>query len=161
MRVKSFPFILLICFISVLTTTSSAKKIKQLHKMEVSKNERDNPDQTSHKPKRIEADSTLISKLSFSGYDKPTTSSQETFHITNLTDTLIRKVGIRLTYRDLQNRMLHSREAEVECDIPAGETRIASIKSWDIQHTFYYYLGPEPKKTATPYKVNIDLCWIE
>lgn len=103
----------------------------------------------------------LKEHITFSGYDKPANANKETFHVTNSSPLTIKKAGIRVTYLDLKDRMLHSREAYFDCVVPPEETRLVSIPTWDIQHTFYYVLGPEPKRVATPYKVKIELLWIE
>ncbi len=153
----------------------NAKKIKQVHKIETPRSGKGGIDLPKKRTKRIYAvnsdsinhtkdDTVTISiadSISFSGYDKPAPSSKESFHIVNSSAIQINKVGIRITYLDLKDRMLHSRDVEVDCCVPGGESRLASIPTWDTQRTFFYYLGPEPKKVATPYKVAIKLLWIE
>lgn len=171
-------FIIFICAVLCFLTFQEmeAKKIKQAHKIESTDNTkgRKKRGNLNKKRKRIAAhascllsqnDSLSISfeadSIKFSGYDKPVTASKESFHIINTSDIAIKKVGIRITYFDLKNRMLHLREETVDCHVPAGETRLTAISSWDLQHTFFYYLGPEPKRVATPYKVVIELLWVE
>lgn len=95
-------------------------------------------------------------KVSFAGYDKEINSNTESFIIINPTDLTITGYEVRIDYLDLQDRMLHSRVVSKSCDVPPGETRKEDIKSWDIQHTYYYHLGNEPKKVATPYKVSLQ-----
>lgn len=95
------------------------------------------------------------SSVSFSGYDKPVSSSKESFLVTNNNSKAIEALEIKITYLDMKDRMLHSRIVNVSCYVPAGETRKADISSWDTQKTYYYYLGPSPKRVATPYKVKI------
>ena len=94
--------------------------------------------------------------VSFSGYDKTVSSSIETFLVTNRNPIPIQRIEVRITYLDMNGRMLHSRVAEAYCFVPPGETRKADIPTWDKQKTYYYYLGPEPKRVATPYKVTIQ-----
>lgn len=143
------------------SSDASAKKIRQTHKVF----KQDKKSATDSSAVILLHDSIelalYVDSLRFSGYDKPLTASKETFLITNSSKTDIKKVGIRITYLDLKNRMLHSREATVSAEVPANETRIVSIPSWDTQHSYFYYLGQEPKRVATPYKVKIDLLWIE
>ena len=38
-----------------------------------------------------------------------------------------------------------------------GETQLVSIKSFDVQRLFYYYAGPQPRKSATPFQVAYRL----
>lgn len=160
------PLFLLLPILLILPFTLSARKIKQTHKIEINKgmgkkSATASSNENQLKTVRIFVDSTSSDVIRFSGYDKPAKAKKESFHITNNSDSIISKVGIRLTYLDLQNRMLHAREAETDCIVPPGETRITSIESWDQQQTFFYHLGPEPKMTATPYKVKIELLWFE
>lgn len=96
-----------------------------------------------------------LKNVSFSGYDKTVSSSKESFLITNHNAEAIEAIEVKITYLDMKGRMLHSREVRVSCYVPAGETRKADISSWDTQRTYYYHLGPAPKKVATPYKVKI------
>lgn len=101
--------------------------------------------------------------IRFSGYEKEVNSNKETFLITNKSPLPIIRIKFEIIYKDKSNRMLHSREITKECNIPSQETRKIDIPSWDSQHTYYYYLGNQPKKIATPYKVEIIplSIWIE
>ena len=38
-----------------------------------------------------------------------------------------------------------------------GETKLVSVKSFDVQRLFYFYAGPQPRKQATPFKVAFRL----
>lgn len=156
---------------------SEAKKIRQVHKIESTSDKKlsvKKKDNLKKRRKRVPVHSSCLIHLNdstnilfeadsikFTGYDKPVTASKESFHIINASTAPIKKVGIRVTYSDLKDRMLHQREEIVNCNIPAGETRLTAISSWDMQHTFFYYLGPEPRRVATPYKVLIELLWVE
>lgn len=96
-------------------------------------------------------------KVLFSGYDKTLSSSIESMLITNELPVKIGKVSLRIVYLDMKGRMLHSRELVLTCDIPSGETRKTDFRSWDSQHTYYYYKGPAPRRSVTPYKVKVTL----
>ena len=98
-------------------------------------------------------DSIQLNGCSFSGYEKEATASTESFLLSNPTSKTLTGFIVRIDYLDLQDRMMHSRRLEAPCYVPTGETRKIDVKSWDKQHTFYYYLGNEPRKVATPYKV--------
>lgn len=104
-----------------------------------------------------------LRNISFSGYEKEANSSKETFLLTNPTDTPITGFQVRIDYLDMKDRMLHSRVVTEPCFVPDGESRKLDIKSWDNQHTYYYYLGNEPKKVATPFKVTFTPIsyWVE
>ena len=93
--------------------------------------------------------------VSFAGYEKEANASTESFLVINHTPTNLSAIKIKIIYTDLRDRMLHTRTLTQPCFIPAGETRKIDIKSWDKQHTYFYYLGNEPRKVATPYKTQI------
>lgn len=93
--------------------------------------------------------------ISFAGYEKEANAGFESFIIINNTETSLSGVKMKIIYKDLQDRMLHSRIVEQRCFVPTKESRKIDIKSWDKQHTYFYYLGNEPRKVATPYKIEI------
>ena len=95
-----------------------------------------------------------LRKVSFAGYDKELNSSKESFILVNPTDERIVGYKVRIDYLDMQGRMLHSQTVESSCDVPPGESRRMDEKTWDTQHTYYYYLGNEPKRVATPFQVK-------
>ena len=98
--------------------------------------------------------------IRFYGFDKTVGSSTESFFIINGTDSVLTRIGICITYLDMQGRQLHSRDISLDCDIPAGETRRQDIKSWDIQKSFYFHQSVKPKRQATPFDVKIDLTYM-
>ena len=102
------------------------------------------------------------SLLRLAGYDKPLRSRHETLHITNLSETLIiLAVGLEIEYLDLQQRTLHSREAEVRATIPPLSTRLGRIPSWDVQQSFYFVGGQQPRTSnVTPYNVRLTPIYI-
>lgn len=97
-----------------------------------------------------------LSQVAFSGYDKPQQSNSETFFITNNTDRRMSGISLYIEYRTEDNRQLHKRFFKLTCDIPAGETRMAEVESWDKQRSFYYIKSNASKKGGTPYVVIFD-----
>lgn len=99
----------------------------------------------------------------FSGYEKEVGSSRETLLVSNKTQTVLSGIEMQITYLDMSGRMLHSRKVTVKCSIPPSETRMVDFPTWDKQKTYFYYLGNEPRKVATPYKVEVEpvAYWIE
>lgn len=165
-------FFLLLIIVGLPFFYTEAKKIKQTFKIEKEskidkgKNEIISGYEISVKDsldlKKFPEFSSLI-KVTFAGYDKEANSSRESFIIVNPTDKVITGYEVKIEYFDLKGRMLNSRIVKETCLVPPGESRHLNIKSWDTQHTYYYYLGNEPKKVATPFKVSfIPLTfWIE
>lgn len=154
---------------------AEAKKVKNSFKIEKEKNQN-----LKNVPKieglRLElADSVncndfrqkeIIEKLkgcSFAGYDKEPNSNRESFILINNFTSPLTGFNLRIDYLDMQGRMLHSRTITEPCYVPQGETRKFDIPSWDTQHTYYYYLGNEPKRVATPFQVRFTplAFWIE
>ncbi|MBQ9076422.1 MAG: hypothetical protein IJY31_01055 [Muribaculaceae bacterium] len=94
-------------------------------------------------------------QIVISGFDKPLRSSRETFFVSNRCGRTVTSLTVRLVYYDMSGRQLHSSCVPVECNIPAGETRQLSIRAWDRQQAFYYYLSEKPKRSrATPFRVK-------
>lgn len=97
--------------------------------------------------------------VDLNGYDKPLRSRRETFFATNNGPVPVAGLALTLTYFDSSNRMLHKVPARVNVDIPSGETRQVSLKSWDTQQAFYYVRSAVPARTsqATPFDVTISV----
>lgn len=165
MKIRYLLFCLIVLLLPGISYVS-AKKIKQSFRIDKVKEKIDAQtgkdikiieiiltDTLSHDPDEISRIH-LLKQCIFSGYDKEANSSKESFLLTNNAQDTIVGFKVRIDYLDMQGRMIHSREVEERCEIPMGETRRIDTKSWDIQHTYYYYLGNEPKKVATPFKVS-------
>lgn len=97
----------------------------------------------------------IVSDVKFSGYDKHATANKESIHVINGTPYTLKSINIKIIYKDMQGRMLHSRDVVLKCDIPPAETRKIDFSTWDKQHSFYYYLSNAPKRVASPYKIEI------
>ncbi len=99
-----------------------------------------------------------VDSLKITAYDKPLRSLRETFFVTNLYSTTITSLIIEFIYTGDDGLMLHSRTANIRCDIPAGETRQLYTTAWDRQYTYYYYntrITPK-SKGAISYYVDIE-----
>ncbi len=97
-----------------------------------------------------------LEQVVFSGFEKKAESTKESFFITNNTDRPLIAVDIYIEYLTMDDRQLHKRYLSLTCDIPAGETRNADIKSWDTQKSFYYYKSGAPaRRKASPFKIKI------
>lgn len=93
----------------------------------------------------------------FSGYEKTLRATKESFFVTNRTDSLIDRLIIAITYKDMAGRELDRRPAQIDITIEPSATRRIDIPAWDKQKVFYYYLSPAPRSgRATPYKVAIS-----
>lgn len=97
--------------------------------------------------------------VDINGYDKPLRSRRETFFVTNNGDRPTSSLAVTITYYDSSRRQLHRRHASLPLVIPVGETRQASLKSWDEQLSFYYLRSAVPSRAdqATPYDVKISV----
>ena len=97
--------------------------------------------------------------VDINGYDKPLRSRRETFFATNNGKQPVEIMVFTVKYKDTQGRLLHSRQGRVPVEIPAGETRQVSYKSWDEQQSFYYRNSTVPTRAqqATPYDITIGL----
>lgn len=104
------------------------------------------------------ADSHLLTEVVCAGFDKGSSSGEESFFISNPTGRDIVGADIMITYYDMKGRQLHRRTEKLTLDIPAGETRKTDIKTWDRQHSFHYYKSNRPaRRTSTPFDVRIEI----
>lgn len=95
--------------------------------------------------------------VTLKGYSKKASDSRESFFVTNNTNHRISHIRLLMRYSQMNGEMLHERTATVEVDLRPGETRLVAIKTFDVQRLFYYYAGPKPRKSATPFKVAFRL----
>ena len=95
--------------------------------------------------------------VTLKGYSKRASDSKESFFITNNTSHRMSAVRLLLRYTTMNGEMLTQRQVTVPVSLKPGETKLVSIKSFDVQRLFYYYAGPQPRKQATPFKVAFRL----
>ncbi len=95
--------------------------------------------------------------VTLKGYSKKASDARESFFVTNNTKHRISHIRLLMRYSQMNGEMLHERTATVEVDLKPGETRLVAIKTFDVQRLFYYYAGPKPRKSATPFKVAFRL----
>lgn len=99
----------------------------------------------------------IIPQIELSGYDKTAQSAKESFLLTNNSEHNIAGMVIELTYTDLQGRMIHKREETVKYNVPQGETRMISIRTFDEQKTLYYKNSTPPRSGGMPFNVDIKI----
>lgn len=95
--------------------------------------------------------------VTLKGYSKRASDSKESFFITNNTSHRMSAVRLLLRYSTMNGEMLTQRQVTVPVSLKPGETKLVSIKSFDVQRLFYYYAGPQPRKSATPFRVAFRL----
>ena len=95
--------------------------------------------------------------VSLKGFSKRASESKESFFITNNTSHRMSAVRLLLRYTTMNGEMLTQRTVNVSVSLKPGETKLVSVKSFDVQRLFYYYAGPQPRKQATPFKVAYRL----
>ena len=95
--------------------------------------------------------------VSLKGYSKRASDSKESFFVTNNTGHRMSAVRLLLRYTTMDGEMLTQRTVTIPVNLKPGETKLVSVKSFDVQRLFYYYAGPQPRKQATPFKVAFRL----
>lgn len=95
--------------------------------------------------------------VTLKGYSKRASDSKESFFVTNNTSHRMSAVRLLLRYTTMSGELLTQRSVIVPVSLKPGETRLVSIKSFDVQRLFYYYAGPQPRKSATPFQVAYRL----
>lgn len=91
------------------------------------------------------------------GFNKRASDSKESFFVTNNLKHRISAIRLLMRYTTLDGSMLHERAVTAPVTLAPGETQLVSIKTFDVQRLFYYYGGPKPRKSATPFKVAVRL----
>lgn len=93
-----------------------------------------------------------------SDFKKAIASRVETIMISNAseTDTVV-AVEVDIDYRTPDGKQLNRRTVTFRSEIPPGETRHASVPSWDRQQLFYHVSTPPVRKTqrTSPFTVTI------
>lgn len=97
-----------------------------------------------------------IGQVVFTGFDKNQNNAKESFFIINNTDRTLTGVAFYIDYRTLDGRQLTKRFIKLDCDIPAGETRKADIRSWDTQRSFYYHKSVPSKRRGNAFDITFD-----
>ncbi len=95
--------------------------------------------------------------VTLKGFNKRASESKESFFITNNTSHRMSAVRLLLRYTTMLGELLTQRSVTVPVSLKPGETKLVSVKSFDVQRLFYYYAGPQPRKQATPFKVAYRL----
>ncbi len=96
-----------------------------------------------------------VDSVEYSGYAKPSSSDVETIFIRNLSDRDVVGVLFCVEYLSMSGEQLHKRMVRQKIEIPGGESRKLDFRSWDRQHSFYYYKSSPGRSNSTPYKVRI------
>ena len=95
--------------------------------------------------------------VSLKGFSKRASDTKESFFITNNTASRMSAVRLLLRYTTMDGEMLTQRIVNIPVKLKPGETKLVSVKSFDVQRLFYFYAGPKPRKQATPFKVAFRL----
>ena len=100
----------------------------------------------------------LTDTIAVSGYDKKSRSMRESMFVSNRSGRPLRGLQLEVNYYDSSDRQLHQASHWVSADIPAGETRMVDVPTFDRQGSFHYYLSPPSRSTAsTPFKVKVKV----
>lgn len=91
------------------------------------------------------------------GFNKRASDRFESFLVQNNTGYDISGFEMILRYTDLKGTVIHERTVRVNCNVPAGEQRQASVRSFDTHSAYYYYASEKPRKNATPFKVRAHI----
>ena len=95
--------------------------------------------------------------VALKGFSKRASDAKESFFITNNTASRMSAVRLLLRYTTMDGEMLTQRLVNIPVNLKPGETKLVSVKSFDMQRLFYFYAGPKPRKQATPFKVAFRL----
>ncbi|MDE5772849.1 MAG: FxLYD domain-containing protein [Muribaculaceae bacterium] len=99
----------------------------------------------------------LRDQIVLCGYDKNAGSTSERWFVRNNSDRDIRSLTVEITYYDMSGKQLHQRDAVIYVNIPAGETRMVEVKSFDKQKNLYYYKSQPSRRASTPYDIRMRI----
>lgn len=100
----------------------------------------------------------FYSKVRISDFKKAVASRVESVMITNLskTDTIV-EVEVDIDYRTLSGKQLNRRPVSFKVVVPPGETRYASVNSWDRQQLFYHKSTPPTRRSQRSTAFNVTI----
>lgn len=129
----------------------------------------------------VRADS-LLRRVAVTGYEKPMRATRETMFVTSRLSVPVIGVIVEIEYMTVDGSPLHKRTVTLPTDLPAAipneqdidqsatgpdkgttiqsgacERRMVAIRSWDVNHLFYYHLNVPARTTGqgTPYRVRL------
>ena len=155
----SLRLIITTAILSVVCICTQARKVALRLKVPQSRQ-----NEMVHLPPGEVLDSAMLvataDSIRFAGFEKNASSTVESFFVTNNSPLAIRRRTLRITCRDLQGRMLHRREEDIDLDLPQDETRRVSLKSFDLQKNLYYFRSNPPRRGGMPFTVEIEVTGI-
>lgn len=105
-------------------------------------------------------DASQINEIArLSDFKKATASRVESVLITNLSTTdTIHAIDVEIDYRTVKGKQLNKRNVTFKVIVPPGQTRHASVASWDRQQLFYHTSTPPTRKSqrTTAFKVTLN-----
>lgn len=137
-------------FIHCCDNNANGRRIRtniDLRKAELPSDKTERPDNT------VTVDTLSLNDVTFFGFDKPLSSTKESFFVTNHTDNEITGIELDIEYLTIDSLQLHRRTVNIDCSIPGKQTRKIDIPSWDKQKSFYFFQSAKPRKQATPFMV--------
>lgn len=135
---------MLMCILTVVTHAQSTRRkgVRPIKEMPVAAHD------AAPMTDSIITQSEISSLIKLSGFKKAVASRVETVMITNLSDTdTIKSVRVDIDYRTPEGAQLNRREVIFDVTVPPGETRAASVTSWDRQQLFYHIDTPPSRIT--------------
>lgn len=97
-------------------------------------------------------------KITLSGYKKTLTDAYESFFVDNQTPFHLSSLTVTFHYTNAETGQVFKEcTYEVPCDIPSGQMRQLSVRSFDRQHSFYYSGSRAPRRPATAYTIKYSL----
>ena len=96
--------------------------------------------------------------ISMHGYSKLLGDARESFVLRNETQNYrISRVVLKLVYSLEDGRPIYRCNEIIECDLAPGASQRITIKSFDRDKRYYYFLTPPRRAVGTPYRVQYDV----
>lgn len=143
--------ILLYAVFTGMAQTTTRKKLRPAN--------RDIGREVVHARRDTVTDPGVINKtVEISDFSKTVASRVESVLITNKSESdTVFAVTVDIDYRTPAGRQLNKRTVTFRVTVPPGETRHASVQSWDRQQLFYFIDTPPARKSqrTSPFTVSI------
>lgn len=96
-----------------------------------------------------------LDSVRFSGFDKPSSGTKETFLLTNRNRLTLTGLSVEITYQNPDGRQIHARILTIPCSIPPFETRKLDVRSFDTQGAYHYVHSSAGRSGAAPFTVTL------
>lgn len=105
---------------------------------------------------KAQVDTLAPDDVRISGYDKPLRARRESMIVTNCGTQPFDSVALTLTYCDNRGTVLNTRKITISAPLAPGQAKAVSIRSWDVNNSYYYFLTPPTRAAGSPFRLSVS-----